>query len=189
MPGQSRETVSTDPMEVPNPEQTEALSPETVKCPKKADTPEPTIDFTSQSIKAASPELQVDAIESIKENIQEIEDISDTVTATNMEPSNLHLSTMDHFICKILNETWKNFFPYIHTLLFSTWMMLQPSLGSLVVVTCAMFGICSLNESVVTELCYLSSAVQRYLSMFTENFFNTPLISQEDLNIQIPHLI
>ena len=90
-----------------------------------------------------------------------------------MEPSNPNL-----------NETWKNFLPYIHTLLFSTWMMLQPSLGSLVVVTCAMFGICSLNESVVTELCYLSSAVQRYLSMFTENFFNTPLISQEDLNIQ-----
>ena len=45
-----------------------------------------------------------------------------------------------------LNETWKNFFPFIHTMLFSTWVMLQPSLGSLVAAPRAMFGICSLDE-------------------------------------------
>ena len=35
--------------------------------------------------------------------------------------------------------------PAILTLMLSTWMLLQPSLDSLVVVTCAVLGICSLG--------------------------------------------
>merc|ERR1719250_481386 len=91
--------------------------------------------------------------------------------------------------------------PAILALLVSTWMMIQPSMATWVVVICGILGICSLgiypimlelsvectyplDESVVTGLCYLSSAIQGSLLMFTENFFNTPLIREEDLDIQ-----
>ena len=67
--------------------------------------------------------------------------------------------------------------PAILALVVSTWMLIQPSLGTWVVVTCAILGVCSLgiypimlelsvectyplDESVVTGLCYLSSAIQ-----------------------------
>jgi len=91
--------------------------------------------------------------------------------------------------------------PAILALVVSTWMLLQPSLAIWVVVICGILGICSLgiypimlelsvectyplDESVVTGLCYLSSAIQGSVLMFTENFFNSPLISEVDLKIQ-----
>merc|ERR1711915_404318 len=80
-------------------------------------------------------------------------------------------------------------------------MFLQPFQDSWIVVTCVFLGMFSLgiypvmlelsveatyplDESVVTGLCYLSSAIQGSILMFTENFFNSPLIREEDLSIQ-----
>eukprot|EP00090_Calanus_glacialis_P012651 TRINITY_DN21256_c0_g1_i4.p1 TRINITY_DN21256_c0_g1~~TRINITY_DN21256_c0_g1_i4.p1 ORF type:complete len:512 (-),score=133.86 TRINITY_DN21256_c0_g1_i4:86-1621(-) len=91
--------------------------------------------------------------------------------------------------------------PAILALVVSTWMLIQPSLATWIVVICGILGICSLgiypimlelsvectyplDESVVTGLCYLSSAIQGSVLMFTENFFNNPLVREEDLAIQ-----
>ena len=67
--------------------------------------------------------------------------------------------------------------PATAALVVSTWLLLQPSIPTWVVVICGILGVCSLgiypimlelsvectfplDESVVTGLCYLSSAIQ-----------------------------
>lgn len=69
------------------------------------------------------------------------------------------------------------------------------------IVTCILLGVFSLgiypimlelsveatyplDESVVTGLCYLSSAIQGSILMFTENLFNSHLQTEEELEIQ-----
>ena len=80
-------------------------------------------------------------------------------------------------------------------------MFLQPFMNSWVIVTCILLGVFSLgiypimlelsvectyplDESVVTGLCYLSSAIQGSVLMFTENLFNSHLETEEELSIQ-----
>jgi len=82
-----------------------------------------------------------------------------------------------------------------------TWVLVQPGLKDLVLVSCILLGVASLgiypvmlelsvectfplDESVVTGLCYLSSALQGVLLMFVENLFDSPLTDPVDLDIQ-----
>ena len=116
--------------------------------------------------------------------------------------------------------------PAVAVLAASVWVFGQAGRGELVVAACVVLGVCSLgiypvmlelsveatwplDESVVTGLCYLSSAIQvtlvkhsarkmrKYakgdnmfdvfqgsILMFTENLFNNPLESKEELEIQ-----
>ena len=86
--------------------------------------------------------------------------------------------------------------PAIAALVGSTWVLVQEQMAPLVVVTCIALGIFSLgiypvmlelsvectfplDESVVTGLCYLSSAVQGSVLMVVENFFDWPLNERE----------
>merc|ERR1719507_1566413 len=91
--------------------------------------------------------------------------------------------------------------PSVLMLGVAVWMFVQPSLEVWVVLTCILLGVFSLgiypvmlelsvectyplDESVVTGLCYLSSALQGSLLMFTENLFHTELASQQERDIQ-----
>ena len=113
--------------------------------------------------------------------------------------------------------------PAVAVLAASVWVFGQAGRGELVVAACVVLGVCSLgiypvmlelsveatwplDESVVTGLCYLSSAIQvtrvkhsvrkhvegvnkfdvfqGSILMFTENLFNNPLESKEELEIQ-----
>ena len=91
--------------------------------------------------------------------------------------------------------------PAVLVLGFSVWMFLQPFYNSWIIVTCVFLGVFSLgiypvmlelsvectyplDESVVTGLCYLSSAVQGSILMFTENLFNSELNTEEEKMIQ-----
>jgi len=91
--------------------------------------------------------------------------------------------------------------PAVVILGISVWMFLQPFQDSWIVVTCVFLGMFSLgiypvmlelsveatyplDESVVTGLCYLSSAIQGSILMFTENLFNSALETKEELEIQ-----
>jgi len=91
--------------------------------------------------------------------------------------------------------------PAVVILGISVWMFLQPFQDSWIVVTCVFLGMFSLgiypvmlelsveatyplDESVVTGLCYLSSAIQGSILMFTENLFNGALETKEELEIQ-----
>ena len=86
--------------------------------------------------------------------------------------------------------------PAIAALVGSTWVLVQEQKAPLVVVTCIALGIFSLgiypvmlelsvectfplDESVVTGLCYLSSAIQGSVLMLVENFFDWPLSERE----------
>lgn len=91
--------------------------------------------------------------------------------------------------------------PAVVVLGVSVWMFLQPFMEELMIVTCVLLGVFSLgiypvmlelsveatyplDESVVTGLCYLSSAIQGSILMFTENLFNSHLQTEEELEIQ-----
>ena len=91
--------------------------------------------------------------------------------------------------------------PAVLILGISVWMFLQPFMNSWIIVTCILLGVFSLgiypimlelsvectyplDESVVTGLCYLSSAIQGSILMFTENLFNSHLETEEELRIQ-----
>ena len=90
--------------------------------------------------------------------------------------------------------------PAIAALVGSTWVLVQEEKAALVVVTCIALGVFSLgiypvmlelsvectfplDESVVTGLCYLSSAIQGSVLMIAENFFDMPLNEREE-NVQ-----
>lgn len=85
--------------------------------------------------------------------------------------------------------------PAIFTMVLSTWVLGQSDMEPVVLVTCAAMGFFSLgiypvmlelsvectyplDESVVTGLCYLSSALQGSILMGVENMFNSPLPTQ-----------
>merc|ERR550532_2354900 len=91
--------------------------------------------------------------------------------------------------------------PAVVVLGVSVWMFLQPFMEELMIVTCVFLGVFSLgiypvmlelsveatyplDESVVTGLCYLSSAIQGSILMFTENLFNSHLQTEEEREIQ-----
>merc|ERR1719430_2522003 len=80
-------------------------------------------------------------------------------------------------------------------------MFVQPGQDVWVVVTCVLLGVFSLgiypvmlelsvectyplDESVVTGLCYLSSALQGSVLMFSENWFHAPLSAPAQLELQ-----
>ena len=90
--------------------------------------------------------------------------------------------------------------PAIAALVGSTWVLVQEEKAALVVFTCIALGVFSLgiypvmlelsvectfplDESVVTGLCYLSSAIQGSVLMIAENFFDVPLNEREE-NVQ-----
>lgn len=91
--------------------------------------------------------------------------------------------------------------PAVTLLGLMCWSLIQPDMSWLVILSCVLLGIASLgiypimlelsvectfplDESVVTGLCYLSSALQGVLLMSVENLFDSPLVTEEELAIQ-----
>ena len=91
--------------------------------------------------------------------------------------------------------------PSVLILGLAVWMFVQPGQDVWVVVTCVLLGVFSLgiypvmlelsvectyplDESVVTGLCYLSSALQGSVLMFTENLFHAELATEQERELQ-----